>query len=269
MRDEHSNKAGHLPPPPPPPPPTQKKGYKTSVIDVDLAECFLEDMKLLSQEEEDAHYHEVLKGGTICGVAGLVGGLAGVMAASRRFTRFRSLPIQFRGYIVTSCGTFLAIVGADHGSRVFELRHNPLMSSHIEHDRWLQESRHSHQAGTERLLEWVYHEKYKILGAAWVFSISGSLVMLGRNRYLTSRQKMVQARVYAQGLTIGIICVAAAFERRVQSKEEGPIRRNQTNGRSTVVGTPIGHRGSLESDHIWKEMVSREYEGLKRREREK
>ena len=58
----------------------------------------------------------------MAGMAGLIGGLAGVRAASIAFPRFKSLTIPFRAYIVTSSGTFCAIVAADRTSERFEAR---------------------------------------------------------------------------------------------------------------------------------------------------
>lgn len=40
----------------------------------------------------------------------------------------------------------------------------------------------------------------------------GSFILVGRNPYLTGKQKIVQARVYAQGLTLAVIVSLAAFE---------------------------------------------------------
>lgn len=39
-----------------------------------------------------------------------------------------------------------------------------------------------------------------------------ALGIVSRNRYLTGQQKLVQARVYAQALTVGVLLATAAFE---------------------------------------------------------
>ena len=39
-----------------------------------------------------------------------------------------------------------------------------------------------------------------------------ALGLVSRNRFLTSPQKLVQARVYAQGLTVAVLVATAAFE---------------------------------------------------------
>lgn len=55
-------------------------------------------------------------------------------------------------------------------------------------------------------------QKYKIASATFVASMVGSFILVGRNLYLTGKQKIVQARVYAQGLTLAVIVSLAAFK---------------------------------------------------------
>ncbi|RMZ67207.1 mitochondrial hypoxia responsive domain containing [Pyrenophora seminiperda CCB06] len=67
-------------------------------------------MKVLTKEEEEAHYNATIKGGSIGGVIGTAVGAAGVMAASRRFHSFRALTVPFRAFLVASTGTFLSLL---------------------------------------------------------------------------------------------------------------------------------------------------------------
>ena len=48
-----------------------------------------------------------------------------------------------------------------------------------------------------------------------------ALALTGRNPYLSTQQKLVQARVYAQGLTIAVLIATAVFEIGDQNKGEG------------------------------------------------
>ena len=68
------------------------------------------------------------------------------------------------------------------------------------------------QSKPQQLLSWVREQKYKLAGATFVASMVGSFIMVGRNPYLTSKQKIVQARVYAQGLTLAVIVSLAALD---------------------------------------------------------
>lgn len=48
-----------------------------------------------------------------------------------------------------------------------------------------------------------------------------ALGLVGRNPYLSGTQKLVQARVYAQGLTLAVLVATAAFEIGDANKGEG------------------------------------------------
>jgi hypothetical protein len=48
-----------------------------------------------------------------------------------------------------------------------------------------------------------------------------ALGLVGRNPYLSRAQKLVQARVYAQGLTLAVLVATAAFEMGDASKGKG------------------------------------------------
>lgn len=65
---------------------------------------------------------------------------------------------------------------------------------------------------SQQIFSWVRERKYKLAGATFVASMVGSFVLVGRNPYLTGKQKLVQARVYAQGLTLAVIVSLAALD---------------------------------------------------------
>ena len=48
-----------------------------------------------------------------------------------------------------------------------------------------------------------------------------ALSLTGRNPYLSTQQKLVQARVYAQGLTVAVLIATAVFEIGDRGKGEG------------------------------------------------
>ncbi len=63
-----------------------------------------------------------------------------------------------------------------------------------------------------RLKTWGREHRYGIITASWVASMAIALGLVSRNRYLTGPQKLVQARVYAQALTVGVFVATAALE---------------------------------------------------------
>lgn len=61
-------------------------------------------------------------------------------------------------------------------------------------------------------MAWLQKNRYSIVFGSWVASMGAALGIVGRSPYLTTQQKLVQARVYAQGFTIAAVIVSLAFE---------------------------------------------------------
>lgn len=225
-------------------------------------------MKLLTKEEEDAHYRAVLKGGATGTLIGLAGGVAGVLAASRRYHTIRSLTLPMKAFLTTSSATFVGIVSADHASRRFEIERNA-------DQQWLEsveEKRRREEllglSATDRLFNFLHREKYKIVGATWVASMIGSFWLVSRNPYLSGQQKIVQARVYAQGLTLAVLVASAGFEIADQKRGKGILDATKAQKESAAgefAGTPLttGPAARDENADLWKDMVAAEEQRLK------
>lgn len=233
-------------------------------------------MKILTKEQEAEHYRQTLIGGTIGCVAGLAVGLVGVVAAHRRYHFVRGLTLPLKAFLVTSSGTFAGIVSADHYSRAYEASQNP---KEVEFRKRQAEQAMKDKAGktfTERAMEFGRRERYKIVGGSWVASIAAAWVLVNRNKYLTGAQKIVQARVYAQFLTVGVLIATAAFEISDQRKGEGryeTVRYIDPNDpehkrmieKQVEKDSPSQGSGNG-SDDMWKQMVEEEEQRLKARE---
>lgn len=168
-------------------------------------------MKVISKEEETAHYNQVLKGGFIGGSVGLGAGFAGVLLASRRYTAFRQLTLPFRTFLVSSVATFGAITTAERYSLAFQKAKDPMNFYKDESQRALEQARQG--LGSQgQMMEWGRENRYTIVFTSWLAAMAIALGIVGRNKYITTAQKLVQARVYAQGLTLAVLIATAAFE---------------------------------------------------------
>ena len=108
-------------------------------------------------------------------------------------------------------------------------------------------------------MEFGRKERYKIVGGSWVASMVGAFWLVGRNPYLTGQQKLVQARVYAQGLTLAVLVASAAFEISEQRRDEELERQ----GKTPQHEADDDKRGEQD---MWKDMVAAEEDRLKRRD---
>ena len=70
-------------------------------------------------------------------------------------------------------------------------------------------------------MDWGKENRYPIVAGSWVLSMGVALGIVGRSPHLSTQQKLVQARVYAQGLTIAVLIATAAFEVGDRGKGEG------------------------------------------------
>ena len=97
-----------------------------------------------------------------------------------------------------------------------------------------------------------------------------ALGIVGRNPYQTAQQKLVQARMWAQGLTIGVVVLSLAFETHDSSKGRGrweTIKIIDPNDpeHKHVIEKQIHHE-SYKGEDQWRDMVEAEEQKLKERE---
>ncbi|KAJ5826726.1 hypothetical protein N7447_003489 [Penicillium robsamsonii] len=224
-------------------------------------------MKILTKEQEEAHYNSVLKGGTVGGLLGLAGGVAGVLLASRRYHTIRNLTIPMKAFLVTSSGTFTGIIAADHASRVYENEQNAAYQWYENREERLRAEEIRGLSFVDRATAFARREKYKIITATWVASMVGSFALVSRIPGLSGQQKLVQARVYAQGLTLGVLCASAAFEISDQRRGRGLLDSKKKAEAAKakaedVEEVPIRQSGQPNEGDLWKDMVAAEEERL-------
>ena len=222
-------------------------------------------MKIISKEEEDAHYRVVVKGGLVGGSIGLAAGLLGVIGASRRYPAVRSLTLPFRSFLVTSVGTFGAIVTAENYSVKFQRARDPMNMYMDASQRAAEEIRRS-EATNKKLLNWGRENRYSIVFTSWIAAMGLALAMVGRNKYLSTSQKLVQARVYAQGLTLAVLIATAALETADAKSGKGRwetvmvVDPNDPTHRH-LIEKKI-EKEDYEGQNLWKDMVEAEEKRL-------
>ncbi|OQN98732.1 hypothetical protein B0A48_15398 [Cryoendolithus antarcticus] len=226
-------------------------------------------MKILTPEEEQAHYNATLKGGIGGGVAGVLVGTGAVAAASARYPFFRGLTLPFRTFLVVSSGTFAAIISADKYSRYYEQSRHP-ESRYEDESKSLQDQLNSQKSTQERTVQWAEDNKYSIVFGSWVASMATALGIVGRSPYLTGQQKLVQARVYAQGLTMAVVIASLALEGSDSARGKGrwetvKILDPNDPTHKHVIEKKIHHERYAGEDQ-WRDMVEAEEERIKERE---
>lgn len=187
------------------------------------------------------------------------------MLASRRFHTIRNLTTPMKAFLTTSSGTFIGIIAADHASREFETQQNAEKLWYENREERLRAEEMRGLSFADRAKAFARREKYKIIGATWIASIVGSFMLVNRNPFLSSSQKIVQARVYAQGLTLGVLCASAAFEISDQRRGRGILdaQKDKKKKKQEAVEEAPVHSGNKDEGDLWKEMVAAEEQRLK------
>ena len=112
-----------------------------------------------------------------------------------------------------------AIITADHYSRGFEKSKHPEENYQDDAQRLRREAL-AQQSGYERFMTFGRENRYKIVGVSWLASMALALTIVGRS-VMSPAQKLVQARVYAQSLTVAVLLATAVFEVGDRNNEKG------------------------------------------------
>jgi len=227
-------------------------------------------MKILTKEEEAAHYNAVLRGGLTGGTVGLGTGLGVAYLLNRHTAFFRGLTLPLKAFFVSSSATFCLIIAADRASRGFEMSRRTENHYQDESAR-LRAIELSKMSSSERFLDWGREHRYSIVGSSWVASMAGSLALVYRDPYLTRAQKLVQARVYAQGLTVLVLIATAAFEisaARMEQQRAKVMIPDPTDptGKRMIEKKP--HHEHYKGEDLWMDMVKQEEQRLEKRKKE-
>lgn len=225
-------------------------------------------MKLLTKEEEAGHYRATLQGGILGLAGGVAIGTLGVVGAARRYPAFNQLTLPLKAFLITSAGTFSGIIAADHYSRSYETSRNPADQAYAAREEERRKAEISGMTWTQRAMAWGRDERYKIVGASWLASMVAAFAIVGRNPYLTGPQKLVQARVYAQGLTLAVLIASAAFEVQDSREEKGRYQTVEyVDEKDHKVHTKqVEREQPSDGDTLWKQQVAQEEERLKERD---
>jgi len=214
----------------------------------------------LTKEDEAAFYNATVKGGTLAGVVGLAVGSAGVYAAQHRYPLIRNLTLPFKVFLAVSTGSFAAIIGADRSGRAYEAAQHPDRDYHSARQAQL-EALDASASQKERALRWASENRYSIVFGSWVASMGAAFAMVSRSPMNTA-QKLVQARVYAQGLTMAVVIASLALE-------GADMKAARNEGKDGKVTSAIKQKRRLTDADQWMDMVEAEEERMKEREARK
>ncbi|EGV64365.1 Replication factor C, subunit RFC4 [Yamadazyma tenuis] len=182
-------------------------------------------MKILGTDEREAHIAHITAEGT----KGLFYGSllsAGLFAylRTRHPVRFSQFNTSIKTCIFAMPTIATAAFWADQGSVEFDRQ---MHSSDYQQEQLLEQYKEwQSMSKYDKSIHFLNDNKYKIVLSAWAASLYGSWVLVNRDKIMTTAQKAVQARMYAQGVTVLLLIgtvLLAVKEEEINKKKPAPI----------------------------------------------
>lgn len=132
--------------------------------------------------------------------------------ANRRFPAFRALPVQLK--TLAAITVILPLYAIQAERRGVEFDESTWTGAGMREIQRVQTEEQQHWETLslgQKMREWAMKNQYKVIVGSWAVSmgIAGAIVMA--NKHQTYPQKIVQARMWAQGLTIGVLIGAGVL----------------------------------------------------------
>ena len=182
-------------------------------------------MKLASPEEIAAHAAASRRGAIEGGVASSIVAVGTSYWLHRRYPAYRQLPLSLKALgVVIVVAPFISIQaerrGYEYDQSTWTGDHQQILSEKqtAEAERW------EKLPTTSKVGEWAARHQYSIILGGWASSLAVAGTIIQRNKFQTTAQKVVQARMWAQGLTIGLLIVAGALTHTRKFEGENHVK---------------------------------------------
>ncbi|KZT72478.1 hypothetical protein DAEQUDRAFT_743555 [Daedalea quercina L-15889] len=198
-------------------------------------------MKFATEEELAGHHRATVRGAIEGTVAGLAISVPGSYYLHRSWPAYRALPIQLKAmFCIFVTAPLYAVQAERRGVQFDESTWTGAGKRELEREEAQKEKRWEALGREEKLKDWAIRNQYKIILGSWAASMAIAGGIVWRDKYVlyptphqTPTQKIVQVRMWAQGLTIGVLIAAGIL---TQTNREAAIQKPQT-------------------DHSWQGMV--------------
>jgi len=202
-------------------------------------------MKIITPADIAAHRNATITGGLQgAGIAAAIA-VPGFYYLQRRSATFRSLPIPMKAFMgVTIVVPFVSIMAEKAGERFDRSQWTGVGAQELVREAEEEKERRESLDRWDALKDWGKRNKWSIVGCSWAGAMVGSFALVSRNKYQSFPQKLVQARVYAQALTVGLMLAVGAMSGISTKDEEDVVQLSNT-------------------DHSWKAILEQEGFSLK------
>ncbi|PCH41528.1 hypothetical protein WOLCODRAFT_137446 [Wolfiporia cocos MD-104 SS10] len=210
-------------------------------------------MKVVSKEEQAAQMRATIQGGATGLASGLAVALPTSYVLNKRWGYYRALPPSLKAFGVILVAVPAFVISAEHAGLRYEKEHWTDIGKHeLDAQQARAQARWEAMSLGQKARDVAARHEYGIIGGAWAASMLGAFGWIMRDPYQTLPQKIVQARMWAQGLTIGVLIAAGALTHARRAREVDEL----------------GHR-HVEPDHSWRDIVAQEEREARQRAAQK
>lgn len=183
------------------------------------------------------------------GVKGLLGGLGVAIPVSyvlhRRWPYYHGLQPSLKAFGVILVAVPSFVISAERAALAYErAQWTGVGEDELKLLEAREQSRRKAMNIKEKATDLAARHPFSLISGTWAASMLGIYAWVSRDPLATPLQKITQTRVWAQGITLGIVLTAAIL----------------THGKSDKQTTPY--------DHSWKDILDREEEEEKERLKE-
>ncbi|KAI7903502.1 uncharacterized protein BX663DRAFT_542445 [Cokeromyces recurvatus] len=166
--------------------------------------------KSLTHEQQKASDKIFIQSGLKGAAIGLGLGLAATALTIRKSPEFRSLsrPIQSIMAASTTAAGFL--FASDRAVTEYENRQLGY-TDEIMIEQLKKREPEANLSSFDKSLRYLNDNRWSFIGLSWAVSMAGALGYSFSNKYLSTQQKVVQARMYAQAITIAVLLASAGL----------------------------------------------------------
>lgn len=142
---------------------------------------------------------------------GLAVAAPGAYALNRAWPAFRGLTPAIKVFFVTSVSLATAVIRADKAGIQYDQAHYTDRGAAVQRQyHSLQEREWAELSTTDKALTWAKENKFGVVAGTWAASMGGIFAVI-HSQPLSFAQKLVQTRVWAQGVTLASLLAMAAI----------------------------------------------------------
>ncbi|KAG2183261.1 hypothetical protein INT43_006265 [Umbelopsis isabellina] len=164
----------------------------------------------LSKEQQEKLSHVSFMGGVKGAAFGLGLGLISTVVAQKRSPNFQALTTPVKSIMAGSATVAGYLFGSERGARKYENAEYGYLDEE-ELRRLAHEEGGQSVSAKDGIIHYLNANRWSIIAGSWAVSMVGALTYSFSNRYLSTQQKIVQARMYAQAVTIAVLMASAGL----------------------------------------------------------